>query len=148
MNKVITHFQILVAFAFTSHIYWHSCKATNLYRLFKISSYWSKPTFMAYLKNLYIYIDIIYIYVYIHIYVYMIYMYGIYTYIYIYIYIYWHLCKATNLYRLFTITFIGVKQLLWFIWKSYIYIYDTYIYIYIYDIYVWYLYIYIHIYIM
>ena len=139
MNKVLTHFQILVAFAFTLHIYWHSCKATNLYRLFKISSYWSKATFMAYLKNIYIYIYIhIYIYnIYMCIYIYMIYMYDIY--IYIYIYIYWHICKATNLYRLFTITFIGVKQLLWFIWKNYIYIY------------IWYIcmifiYIYIHIY--
>ena len=149
MNKVLTHFQILVAFAFTLHIYWHSCKATNLYRLFKISSYWSKATFMAYLKNIYIYIYIhIYIYnIYMCIYIYMIYMYDIY--IYIYIYIYWHICKATNLYRLFTITFIGVKQLLWFIWKNYIYIYiyDIYIYIYIYMIYMYDIYIYIYIYI-
>ena len=135
MNKVLTHFQILVAFAFTLHIYWHSCKATNSYHLFKISSYWSKATFMAYLKkkNIYIYIYIYIYIIYICVYIYMIYMYDIY----IYIYIYWHICKATNLYRLFTMTFIGVKQLLWFIWKNYIYIYIWYIcmifiYIYIY----------------
>ena len=48
-----------------------------------------------------------------------------------------HVCKATNLYRLFTIIFTGVKRLLWFIWKiiyTYIYIYIIHI-IYIYNIY-------------
>ena len=54
-------FKILVVFAFTLHIYLHLCKATNLYRLFMIIFYWSKVTFMVYLKKLYIYN--IYIYV-------------------------------------------------------------------------------------
>ena len=58
MNKVLTHFKILVVFAFTLHIYWHLCKATNLYRSFTIIFYWSKATFMVYLKKLYIYIYI------------------------------------------------------------------------------------------
>ena len=58
------HFKILVVFAFTLHIYWHLCKATNLYGLFTIIFFWSKATFMVYLKKLYIYI---YIYIYIFI---------------------------------------------------------------------------------
>ena len=56
-NKVLMHFKILVVFAFIFHIYLHFCKATNLYRLFTIIFYWSKATFMIYLKN-YIYIYI------------------------------------------------------------------------------------------
>ena len=58
------HFQILVVFAFTLHIYLHLCTASNLYRLFKIIFYLGKATFMVYLKN-YIYI---YIYIYINVY--------------------------------------------------------------------------------
>ena len=51
VNKVLMHFKILVVFAFTLHIYCHLCKATNLYRLFTIIFYWSKATFMVYLKK-------------------------------------------------------------------------------------------------
>ena len=46
------HFKILVVFAFTLHLYLHLCKATNLYHLFTIIFYWSKATFMVYLKKL------------------------------------------------------------------------------------------------
>ena len=49
------HFKILVVFAFTLHLYLHLCKATNLYHLFTIIFYWSKATFMVYLKKFYIY---------------------------------------------------------------------------------------------
>ena len=51
------HFKILVFFAFILHIYLHLCKATNLHRLFTIILYWSKGTFMVYVKKLYIYIQ-------------------------------------------------------------------------------------------
>ena len=54
VNKVLMHFKILVAFAFILHMYYiylHLCKATNFYRLFTINFYWSKVTFMIYLKN-------------------------------------------------------------------------------------------------
>ena len=68
------HFKILVAFAFTLHIYLHLCKATNLYRLFTIIFYESKATFMIYFKKIiYIYIYIRFkiqeLYIYIHIYI-------------------------------------------------------------------------------
>ena len=56
VNKVLMHFKILVVFALILHIYLQLCKATNLYRLFVIIFYWSKATFMFYLKKLYIYI--------------------------------------------------------------------------------------------
>ena len=46
------HFKILVVFAFTLRICRHLCKATNLYRLFTIIFYWSKATFMVYLKKM------------------------------------------------------------------------------------------------
>ena len=98
VNKVLMYFKILVVFAFILHIYSHLCKATNLYRLFTIILYWSKATFMVYVKKLYIYIYISYIYyiyiIHIYTYIYIIYMiYCIYIYIYIinhiiYIYIY------------------------------------------------------------
>ena len=98
------YFKNLVVFAFTLHIYLQLCKATNLHRLFTIIFYWSKATFMVYLKKLHIYIYIyiymyiyIYIYIYIHIYINVCtrYMYiqdtryiYIYKHIYIYVYIY------------------------------------------------------------
>ena len=98
VNKVLMYFKILVVFAFILHIYSHLCKATNLYRLFTIILYWSKATFMVYVKKLYIYIYISYIYyiyiIHIYTYIYIIYMiYCIYIYIHnksyhIYIYIY------------------------------------------------------------
>ena len=49
------HFTILVVFAVILHINLHLCKATNLCPLFTIIFYWSKATFMVYLKT-YIYI--------------------------------------------------------------------------------------------
>ena len=52
------HFKILVIFGFILHIYLHLCKATNLHRLFTIILYWSKGTFMVYVKKLYIYIEL------------------------------------------------------------------------------------------
>ena len=53
------HFKILFVFAFILHIYLHFCKATNLYHLFSIVFYWTKATFIVYLKNyLYIYASI------------------------------------------------------------------------------------------
>ena len=54
LNKVLMHFKILVVLAFTYiyiYIYIHFGKATNLYRLFRIIFYWSKASFMVYLKN-------------------------------------------------------------------------------------------------
>ena len=58
-NKVLMHFKILFVFAFILHIYLHFCKATNLYHLFSIVFYWTKATFIVYLKNyLYIYASI------------------------------------------------------------------------------------------
>ena len=53
------YFKILVVFAFILHIYLHLCEATNLHRLFTIIFYWSKATFMVYLKN-YIYIYMVF----------------------------------------------------------------------------------------
>ena len=72
------HFKVLVVFAFTLHIYWHLCKAANLYRLFTIILYWSKATFMVYLKKniyIYVYIYILYIYIYMYYYIYIYYIY-------------------------------------------------------------------------
>ena len=46
------NFKILVVFLFILHIYLHLCKTTNLYRLLTIIFYWSKVTFMTYLKRL------------------------------------------------------------------------------------------------
>ena len=68
------HFKILVIFGFILHIYLHLCKATNLHRLFTIIFYWSKATFMVYVKKLYIYL---YIYIYIY-YTYILYMHYLY----------------------------------------------------------------------
>ena len=46
------HFKILVVFAFTLHIYLHLCIASKLYCFSTIIFYWSKATFMVYLKKL------------------------------------------------------------------------------------------------
>ena len=86
VNKVLMYFKILVVFAFILRIYSHLCKATNLSRLFTIFFYWSKATFMVYMKK-YIYISFIYYIYIIHIYKYIYYVY-IHIYIYIYIYMY------------------------------------------------------------
>ena len=60
------NFKILVAFTFILHIYLHLCKTNNLYRSLMIIFYWSKATFMAYLRRLIvIYIILIYINTYI-----------------------------------------------------------------------------------
>ena len=59
------HFKILFVFAFTLHIYWDLYKATNLYLLFTIIFYWSKATFMVYLKKLSLSLSLsLYIYIY------------------------------------------------------------------------------------
>ena len=78
VNTVLMHFKILVVFGFITNIYLHLCKAFNLYRLFTLHFYWSKATFMDYLKKLsfyqstYLYISIyIYIYIYIYIFIYL-----------------------------------------------------------------------------
>ena len=76
VNTVLMHFKILVVFGFITNIYLHLCKAFNLYRLFTLHFYWSKATFMDYLKKLsfyqstYLYISI-YIYIYIYIFIYL-----------------------------------------------------------------------------
>ena len=94
VNTVLMHFKILVVFGFITNIYLHLCKAFNLYRLFTLHFYWSKATFMDYLKKLsfyqstYLYISIyIYIYIYIYLSIYL----SIYSSISIYIYIYLYL---------------------------------------------------------
>ena len=85
--------------------YWHLCQATNLYRSFMIIFYWSKATFMVYLKKLY----------------YILYIYYTYTYIYIYIYIY--------IYNIILLYIVNTSVLVIFssgfhIWlQQYIYIY-------------------------
>ena len=78
------HFKILVIFGFILHIYLHLCKATNLHRLFTIIFYWSKATFMVYVKKLYIYL---YIYIYYTYILYMHYLYIIYVLSIYYLYI-------------------------------------------------------------
>ena len=97
------YFKILVVFAFILRIYSHLCKATNLYRLFTIFFYWSKATFMVYMKK-YIYISFIY-----YIYIIHIYKYIYYVYIHIYIYIYIYVC----------ILVLIVFQYLYFIFTSF-----------------------------
>ena len=71
------------------------------------------------------------------------------------LYIYLHLCKATNLYRLFTIIFYLKNYIYIYLHICIIYVYISmyiyiYIYIYLYIIYIYniYIYIYIHIYII
>ena len=73
VNTVLMHFKILVVFGFITNIYLHLCKAFNLYRLFTLHFYWSKATFMDYLKKLSFYQS---------------------TYIYIYIYLYLSICSV------------------------------------------------------
>ena len=73
------------------------------------------------------------------------------------LYIYLHLCKATNLYRLFTIIFY-LKNYIYIYIYIYIYLHICiiyvyismyiYIYVYIYILYIYNIYIYIHIYII
>ena len=89
VNKVLMYFKILVVFAFILRIYSHLCKATNLYRLFTIFFYWSKATFMVYMKK-YIYISFTY-------YIYIIHIYKYIYYVYIHIYIYIYICMYISI---------------------------------------------------